>query len=71
MKLESFHLRYDGLTVEARILRANGKYVASVDTCDGPTLGCGGSALAALWSALEPYDHIIGELLSSLSTTQD
>jgi len=29
-------------------------------------MGCGTNALDALWTALEPYDDVIGELLATL-----
>lgn len=68
MMIESFRLHCDGLSVDARLVEINGRWLASVDTDDGPTLGCGMSALAALWAALEPYDSVIGDLIATLPT---
>ena len=53
--------------VDVRLRDFNGRWLASVDTPGGPTLGWGMSAIAALWMALEPYDGVIEELLSTLS----
>lgn len=53
--------------VDVRLREFNGRWVASADTPDGPTLGWGMSAVDALWMALEPFDGVIEELLASLS----
>ena len=45
---------------------ANGRWIASADTPDGPSLGCGTDAFEALWQALEPFEGVVGELLASL-----
>jgi hypothetical protein len=66
VRIETFRLYCDDFSVEARLLEVNGRWLASVDTEAGPTLGCGRSALAALWAALEPYDDVIGDLISTL-----
>lgn len=52
--------------VDVRLLEVNGRCIASADTFDGPTLGCGTDAFEALWQALEPFDGVVGELLASL-----
>jgi hypothetical protein len=51
--------------VDTRVSRHNGRWVASVDTPDGPSLGWGRTALAALILALEPFDGMALELLHS------
>jgi len=66
MMIETFRLHCDAFSVDARLVEINGRWLASVDTPDGPTLGCAMSALAALWAALEPYDDVIGELIATL-----
>jgi len=63
---QSFHLHCAEFSVEARLVEINGRWLASVDTADGPTMGCGTNALDAMWTALEPYDDVIGELLATL-----
>jgi len=45
----------------------NGRCVASADTPDGASLGCGVSRVGALRIALEPFDGVTEELLASLS----
>lgn len=63
--LQSFRLHCAEFSVDARLVEINGRWLASVDTADGPTMGCGRNALDALWAALEPYDDVIGELLAT------
>jgi hypothetical protein len=47
----------------------NGRFVASADTPDGPTLGLGYDALEAISNSLAPFDAAIDELLDSLPNT--
>ena len=49
-----------------RLLEVEGRWIASADTVDGPSLGCGTTSFDALWQALEPFDGAIGDLLASL-----
>jgi len=49
--------------VDVRLREFNGRWLASADTPDGPSLGWGMSAVGALWMALEPFDEVIEELL--------
>jgi hypothetical protein len=51
-----------------RLLEVNGRWIASADTVDGPTLGCGTTSFDALWQALAPFDRVIGGLLASMPT---
>jgi hypothetical protein len=44
----------------------NGRYLASADTPDGPTLAVGSTPAQALILALEPFDGMIEELIDSL-----
>lgn len=53
--------------VDVRLREFNGRWLASADTPDGPSLGWGMSAVGALWMALEPFDEVIEELLASAS----
>lgn len=52
--------------VDVRLLEINGRWIASADTVDGPTLGYGTTSFDALWQALAPYDGVIRGLLASL-----
>jgi hypothetical protein len=51
--------------VDVRLREFNGRWLASADTPDGPTLGYGMSPVGALWAALEPFDGVIEELLAT------
>jgi hypothetical protein len=49
-----------------RLREINGRWIASADTPDGPTLGLGKGAIEAVEHALEPFEGIVDELLASL-----
>lgn len=51
--------------VDLRLSRLNGRWLASADTPDGPSLGWGVTAREALRAALEPFDGMIAELLAA------
>lgn len=51
--------------VDTRVSRHNGKWIASIDTPDGPTLAAGRTALSALVAALEPFPGIAMDLIHS------
>jgi hypothetical protein len=52
--------------VDVRLREINGRWIASADTPDGPSLGLGERAIEAIEAALEPYEGIVGELLATL-----
>lgn len=64
---DSWHGRLysDYFWVDARVTRLNGRWVASVDTPDGPTLAYGRTALSALIESLEPFEGIALDLIHS------
>ena len=65
--MQQYRLQSEGFWVDVRLFEVNGRWIASADTVDGPTLGCGTDAFAALWHALEPFDGVVvGALLASL-----
>jgi hypothetical protein len=64
--VQIFRLQCSAFWVDVRLLEVNGRWIASADTVDGPSLGCGTTAFAALWDALAPFDGVIDELLASL-----
>jgi hypothetical protein len=65
--VEIFNLECSGSAVVVlRIREFNGRWIASADTPDGPSLGCGHSAFQAIWQALAPFDGVVGELLAAL-----
>ena len=51
--------------VDARLAAINGRWVASVDTPVGPSLGLAWTPRLALRRALEPFDGVIDELLAT------
>jgi hypothetical protein len=51
--------------VDVRLREFDGRWLASADTPDGPTLGYGPTPTEALCAALEPFDGLIDELLAS------
>ena len=53
-------------SVDVRLACINGRWVASADTSEGPTLGLGRSPLDALASALHEFDGVIDELLETV-----
>ena len=61
-----YRLQCDAFWVDVRLLEVNGRWIASADTVDGPTLGLGTDAFAALWQALEPFAGVMADLLASL-----
>ena len=52
--------------VDVRLREMNGRWIASADTPDGPSLGMGKGAIEAIELALEPFEGIVDELLASL-----
>ena len=52
--------------VDVRVREVNGRWIASADTPDGPSLGLGDQALEAIEQALGPFDGIVKELLASV-----
>jgi hypothetical protein len=60
-----FDLHHRNLFVPVRLYEVDGRWLASADTPDGPSLRTGWTPLAALVEALEPFDGIIDELLQT------
>ena len=62
-------LRLDLATirVDVRLQHINRRWLASTDTPQGPTLGCGKDPLAALYVALDPFQPWIEPLLDRLA----
>lgn len=54
--------------VDVRLARLNGRWLASADTPDGPSLGWGRTGWEALMAALEPFEGMIEELVARGST---
>ena len=52
--------------VDVRLIGIDGRWVASADTPEGPSLGLGWFPLDAIAEALAPFDGIVDELLESV-----
>jgi hypothetical protein len=52
--------------VDVRVAIIDGRWVASADTPDGPTLGLGWHPIEAIAEALAPFDEVVDELLESV-----
>lgn len=55
-----------GISVAVRVLEVRGRWIASADTVDGPSLGLGFAADEAIERALRPFEGKAAELLASL-----
>jgi len=64
-RVRSMRLVCSGSWVDVRLTQLNGRWLASADTPDGPSLGVAWFPLDALEFALEPFDGFVDELLAS------
>ena len=62
----TLRLTCSALWVDVRLREINGRWIASTDTPDGPSLGLGEGAIEAIEQALEPFEGIADELLASV-----
>lgn len=51
--------------VDVRLRELHGRWIASADTPEGPSLGLGLGAITAIEAALEPFDGLVAELLAT------
>ena len=65
--METFRLSCATFRVDLRLREMNGRWLASADTPDGPSLGLGLGAIEAIEAALEPFHGIVDELMASLA----
>ena len=54
----------------ARVREINGRWIASAETPDGPSLGLAHEARDAIEQALQPFDADVDELLASLPSSR-
>ena len=59
------------LWVDVRLREIDGRWIASADTPDGPSLERGEQAIDAIAAALEPFEGIVDELLASVPDPTD
>jgi hypothetical protein len=64
--MHTLRLTCSAFYVDLRLSEINGRWVASADTPDGPSLGLGTGAMQAIEAALEPFEGVVDELLASL-----
>ena len=65
--MDTLRLSCSTFWVDVRLREINGRWIASADTPDGPSLGLGIGAVQAIEAALEPFAGIVDELLASLA----
>jgi hypothetical protein len=53
--MQQLRLTCSLLPVDVRLREFNGRWLASADTLDGPSLGWGMSPVGALWMTLKPF----------------
>jgi hypothetical protein len=63
--VHTLHLSCDLFCVDMRVAGMNGRWIASVDTPDGPSLGLAFTPRRALLLALEPFEGAVAELLAT------
>jgi hypothetical protein len=52
--------------VDVRLREINGRWIASAETPDGPSVGLGKGPIEAIENALEPFEGIVSELLATV-----
>ena len=52
--------------VDVRLVMLDGRWIASADTPDGPTVGLGGYPVEAVAKALTPFHGVVDELLKTV-----
>ena len=66
----TLRLRCADFWVDVRVREIDGRWIASADTPDGPSLGLAFEARDAIVLALEPLDGFVDELLASLPSSR-
>ena len=64
--VRTMRLVCSGFWVDVRLTQLQGRWLASADTPDGPSLGLGWYPIDALEAALEPFDGFVDDLLTSV-----
>lgn len=65
-RVRTIRLVCSGFGADVRLTQLNGRWLASADTPDGPSLGTAWFPLDALEAALEPFDGFVDELLATV-----
>jgi hypothetical protein len=64
--MDTVRLSCSTFWVDVRLREMNGRWIASADTSDGPSLGLGLRAVDAIEAALGPFGGIVDELMASM-----
>ncbi len=64
--VRTMRLACSGFSTDVRLTQLHGRWVASADTPDGPSLGMGWFPVDALEEALEPFDGFVEELMATV-----
>ena len=67
-RVRTMRLVCSGFWADVRLTELNGRWLASADTPQGPSLGVAWFPLDALEVALEPFDGFVDELLATVPT---
>jgi hypothetical protein len=66
MRVRQLRLHSSPFWVDVRLLHFEGRWLASADTTDGPSLGLGRRPEGALMQALQPFAGIVDELMETV-----
>lgn len=66
MRVRELRLHASRFWVDVRLVHLHGKWLASADTPNGPSLGLGRLPEQALIEALEPFAGIVDELMETV-----
>ena len=66
IRLHRLQLTCASFWVDVRLMQADGKWLASADTPNGPSIGLGRIPEEALARALEPFEGVADQLLSTV-----
>ena len=64
--VRTMRLVCSGFWADVRLTQLQGRWLASADTPDGPSLGLAWYPIGALEAALEPFDGFVDDLLTSV-----
>jgi hypothetical protein len=66
LSVRTIRLTCSEFYVDARLTAVEGRWLASADAPDGPSIGTGDTPVGALMQALQPFEGVIDELLACL-----
>jgi hypothetical protein len=65
-RVRTIRLVCSSLRADVRLSQLRGRWLASADTPDGPSLGVAWFPVDALEAALEPFDGFVDDLLATV-----